>query len=67
MAAPDLTREEVLAILGVLEATGARADVEAAVAQLVDAALRAAEKLPVTGEARTALAEIAVFVVQRDH
>jgi geranylgeranyl diphosphate synthase type I len=67
VGAADLTRDEVLAILDVLEATGARADVEAAVADLVEAALVAAELLPVTGEARTALTDIATFVVHRDH
>ena len=67
VGAADITRDEVLAILGVLEATGARADVEAAVVDLVDAALVAADRLPVAGEARTALAEIATFVVARDH
>jgi geranylgeranyl diphosphate synthase type I len=64
---PDLSHEEVLAILGVLEATGARADVEVAVGELADAALQAARQLPVSGAARTALTEIATFVVGRDH
>ena len=67
VGATDLTDDEVLAILGVLEATGARADTEAAVAELADAALQAAARLPVTGEARSALGEIAAFVVHRDH
>jgi len=67
VGAPDLTRDEVLAILDVLEATGARAEAEAAVAELVGQALAAAAKLPITGEARSALADIATFVVTRDH
>jgi geranylgeranyl diphosphate synthase type I len=67
VGAADLTHDEVLAILGVIEATGARADTEAAVADLAAAALTAAASLPVTGEARSALAEIATFVTQRDH
>ena len=67
VGAADLTSAEVLAILGVLEATGARVDTEAAVADLAGAALAAAAALPVTGEARSALAEIATFVIQRDH
>jgi geranylgeranyl diphosphate synthase type I len=67
VGAPDLTEDEVLAILSVLESTGARADVEAAVAELADTALGAAAHLPITGEARTALTEIATFVVARDH
>lgn len=67
VGASDLSDDEVLAILGVLEATGARADTEAAVADLARAALDATATLPVTGEARTALAEIATFVIARDH
>jgi len=67
VGAADLTRPEVLAILGVLEETGARADVESAVAELVDQAIEAAAHLPLTAESRSALTEIAAFVVDRDH
>ncbi len=67
VGAPDLTSAEVLGILAVLEATGARADVEAAVAELARTAHDAAARLPVTGEARAALADVATFVVSRDH
>ncbi len=63
----DLDDDEVLAILAVLEATGARAEVEAAVGDLATAALESASTLPLTGEARSALADIAAFVVGRDH
>jgi len=63
----DLADDEVLAILAVLEATGARAEVEAAVTELADTALERAATLPLTGDARTALTEIAAFVVERDH
>jgi len=63
----DLADDEVLGILGVLEATGARAEVEAAVGDLAGDAAAAAAELPLTGEARTALAEIAAFIVGRDH
>ena len=63
----DLADDEVLAILAVLEATGARAEVEAAVTKLADTALAQAAALPLTGDARTALTEIAAFVVERDH
>ncbi len=67
VGADDLTDDEVLAILAVLEETGARAEVEAAVAELAATALASASALPLTGDARTALAEIASFVVGRDH
>jgi len=63
----DLSHDEVLAILGVLESTGARAEVETAVSKLAATALDRAAELPVTGEARSALAEIATFIVGRDH
>ncbi len=67
VGADDLTDDEVLAILGVLESTGARTEVEAAVASLAATALQRASELPVTGEARAALGEIADFIVGRDH
>ena len=67
VGASDLTDNEVLAILGVLDATGARADTEAAVADLAARALAATATLPITGEARSALAEIAAFIIHRDH
>ena len=67
IGASDLRHDEVLDILAVLESTGARADVEAAVADLAAAALDAAAHLPLTGEARSALADLATFVVSRDH
>ena len=63
----DLTDDEVLALLAVLEATGARAEIEAAVAELATTALEQAAVLPLTPEARTALTDIATFVVGRDH
>ncbi|MFP5375732.1 MAG: polyprenyl synthetase family protein [Acidimicrobiia bacterium] len=67
VGADDLSDDEVLAILGVLESTGARAEVEAAVANLAATALQRASELPLTGEARAALGEIAAFIVGRDH
>ena len=67
VGADDLTDDEVLAILGVLESTGARTEVEAAVASLAATALQRASELPITGEARAALGEIATFIVGRDH
>ena len=67
VGADDLADDEVLAILSVLESTGARAEVESAVGQLAATALERAAALPTTGEACTALAEIAAFIVGRDH
>ncbi|MEO5678064.1 MAG: polyprenyl synthetase family protein, partial [Acidimicrobiales bacterium] len=67
VGADDLADDEVLAILTVLEATGARAEVKAAVTELAATAMGRAATLPVTAEARSALAEIAAFVIGRDH
>lgn len=64
--APDLNPAEVGALQAVLEATGARAEVERTVEELVDRALRAAEGLPLAPAARTALVELAHFVAGRD-
>ncbi len=67
VGADDLADDEVLAILGVLESTGARAEVEAAVGDLAAVALERAAELPLTAEARAALADIAAFIIGRDH
>jgi geranylgeranyl diphosphate synthase, type I len=65
--AADLTVDELVAIQEAIEATGARAQVEATVDRLVDQSLAAAAALPLTVEARSALAELAHFVAGRDH
>ena len=67
VGADDLVQDEVLEILGVLESTGARAEVEAAVDELAATSLERAVELPLIGEASTALSEIAAFIVGRDH
>jgi len=67
VGADDIADDEVLAILAVLESTGARAEVEAAVSKLAATALERAAELPLASDARDALAEIATFIVGRDH
>jgi geranylgeranyl diphosphate synthase type I len=67
--AADLSATEVAAIQAIFEATGARAEVEATIEQLVDEALRAAasDQLPLTDEARHALIDLARFVAGRNY
>lgn len=64
---PDLTAAEVARIQQVLEATGARAEVEAAAERLAASALEASAALPLAPAARAALADLARFVTARDH
>ena len=63
----DLTESEVVALQGVLTRTGAVDEVADTIGRLVDQALAAAERLPLCGEAITALGELARFVAGRDH
>jgi geranylgeranyl diphosphate synthase, type I len=65
--AEDLSDEEVGAIQAVLEATGARSDVEATIEELVDESLASAAELPITDEARQALTGLARFVAGRNY
>ena len=65
--ASDLTDSEVVELQEVLEETGARREVEAAVDRLVTEALVAIEDAPVLPEARTELTELADYVAARDH
>jgi geranylgeranyl pyrophosphate synthase len=51
----------------VIEATGARAEVEATIERLAATADAALCTLPVLPEARQALVELAAFVTGRDH
>ncbi len=64
--APDLTTEEVARLQEVIESTGARAQVEAAIASLLDAAMEALRSLPLEPEAVSALGQIGAFVAGRD-
>ncbi|HSS09768.1 MAG TPA: polyprenyl synthetase family protein [Acidimicrobiales bacterium] len=65
--APDLTADEVVEIQAVFEETGARAQVEATIEQLVESSQRAATALPVTEQARHALIQLAEFVAGRQY
>lgn len=65
--APDLTPDEVADLQAVFERTGARARVETIVDGLVDDALDAATRMPLTQTAREALIDLARFVSGRDH
>ena len=64
--AADLTPPEVSSFQEVIESTGARDQVEAAISVLVETAVAALGDLPLTGEAVSALAELAAFVAGRD-
>lgn len=64
--AGDLTEDEVHDLQTMIEETGARAEVEKAVADLVARSEDALGSLPLTGEAVQALGELARFVAGRD-
>ena len=63
---PDLTAEEIAAICDLLVATGAVAEVEAAIERLVAESLTALERVPITDGAKAALADLGRFVAWRD-
>ena len=62
----DLGADEIDAIRDLLVSTGAVEEVEAAIGRLVDESLTALEAVPITGEARTALADLGRYVAWRD-
>lgn len=64
--APDLSEREVLDLRTVIEATGARREVEASIGRLAAAADAALTALPVLPEARLALGELGAFATGRD-
>ncbi|HET9443941.1 MAG TPA: polyprenyl synthetase family protein [Acidimicrobiales bacterium] len=64
---PDLTDGEVAALQAALVETGAVAEVQAHIGDLVDKALVALDAVPLNATARTELAELALFVAGRDH
>ncbi len=66
LGSSDLTEDDVAALRTVLVETGAVKEVERTVSDLVDEALAALPSLPATGDARTRLRELAVFVGGRD-
>jgi geranylgeranyl diphosphate synthase type I len=65
--AADLSDAEVLELREVIEATGARQEVESTIARLAGSAREALAGLEVAPEARQALGELAAFVIGRDH
>jgi geranylgeranyl diphosphate synthase type I len=64
--APDLSPGEALELGRVMEATGARQEVEAEMARLAAQAEEALVALPVRPEARQALRDLAAFATERD-
>ena len=64
--APDLTETEVRALQGIIEETGARAEVEKAVSDLVARSEEALQTLPLTPEAVQSLGQLARFMAGRD-
>ncbi len=65
--AADLSMQEVFQLQAVIEASGARAEVEATIERLAVAADDARRALPVLPEARRALGELAAFATGRNH
>jgi geranylgeranyl diphosphate synthase type I len=63
---PDLDADDVAAICELLVRTGAVEEVEASIGRLVDESLTALERVPISVEARRALAELGRFVAWRD-
>jgi geranylgeranyl diphosphate synthase type I len=61
-----LTADNVARVQAVLVETGALAEVERTIEQMVGDALTALDATPITGEARVALKELATFVAWRD-
>ncbi len=66
LGAPDLAGEEIVALQRLLVESGARDEVEDAIERLVDEALRALARSPLTTDARVALEELGTFVAWRD-
>jgi geranylgeranyl diphosphate synthase type I len=66
LGADDLTEADVAALQRVIVDTGARDEIEATIARLVDEALGALAAAPITPEARCALEELGTYVAWRD-
>ena len=63
---PDLSPDDVADLQEIIESTGARAEVEEAVARLIEKSEAALAALPLRPEALEALSELARFVAGRD-
>jgi geranylgeranyl diphosphate synthase, type I len=66
LGTPDLDDETILALQRLLVDCGARAEVEAAIERLVDEALDALTRAPITDEARAALEDLGTYVAWRE-
>ena len=66
VGAVDLTDEEIAAICDLLAASGAVEEIESRIESLVAESLDALARVPITDEAKTALAELGRFVAWRD-
>ncbi len=64
---PELTATQVLDLQDLLVASGALATVEAEITALAEHAVAALEGIAITADARTALRDLAAFVVARDN
>jgi geranylgeranyl diphosphate synthase type I len=62
----DLTADQIGAICDLLSGSGAVAEIEGAIERLVDESLRALDEVPITDEAKDALADLGRFVAWRD-
>jgi geranylgeranyl diphosphate synthase type I len=67
LGATDLADEDVETLQKLIVSSGAKAEVEAAIARLYGQAITQLEQVPVRPESRSALAELAAFAVGRDH
>ena len=65
--APDLSEPEVEALQSVLVSTGAVAEMETHIDELVSSALLALDSAPLTDEAKSHLTDLAWFVAGRDY
>ncbi len=63
---PSVDPDEVVEMVRIVEACGARTEVEGAARSLAATAVGAAAQLPLSTAARGALAELATFIVDRD-
>jgi geranylgeranyl diphosphate synthase type I len=62
----DLTDADIVAMQNVLIDSGARAEIEARIEQLVAEALQALTRVPVTRDSKSALEELGMFAAWRD-
>jgi len=64
---PDLSEGEVADLQQVIDATGAKSEVEQAIASLLEGAMKALEDVPLEPDAVAALRDIGTFVAGRDY